>query len=835
MDIVAKPTRQPFLRRRFISGTGVVVLGLLALLWAGCRSSHYRQQADAEVYSAIAEKGVDPRWALTNFSVEAPPASRLTDSQNKDQPPPPPDDPAAHAYLKAVDGKRGSSLWEKRGAPVPADDGSWRKHLEYDIQQRLVLNVTNAMRVGLLNSRTYQQEREDLYLAALDVTYERFSFDTQLGLGSSSKVTALGPDYPGNTGDAIRKGNVSTKGTGSRLLTTGGEMLIGLANELVWNIKGPGQDTFYTVFNFSFLQPLLRGAGRAKVLERLTLSERRLLANVRQMCQYQQGFTVELLTGRTAGEGPNRRGAIGAGGLGLIAGTPTGRTGAPDAGGFLGLMQEAQLVLNSEANVAALRSSHAQLQSAFEAGRLPSRLQVDQALVALYRGQSSLLSTRAAYKTRVDSFKVYLGLPPDMEVAVRDPFLSRFTLMDPEITALQNQTDNVAQTARDRDRTRALAVLKQLLDELRKAAPDIPRQWAEAQTDVARFRAAAPARKLQLRKLLPRPEVAESGMDPRMLQPEAIDAVLKRLDQNMARIKLQIEGALADLEKLAGQLERMQLEEARDSVANAASELSSLLLELSLNQAGARLQTISFDPVELTAESAVGIARENRLDWMNARSQLVDAWRQIEVDANDLKADLDLTLDGDMRTRGNNPVNFDPDTGSIRAGLHLDTPVNRTAERNAYRETLIAYQKARRDYMLFEDRVVQSLRNTTRLIDLSQVNFEIRRAAVEAAIRQVDLARLRLTEPPRPGALTVFGATTARDLLTALSDLLDAQNDFLKSWVNDYMLRMVLDFELGTMRLDANGLWVDPGPMTFDRLTAGRPNSAAGVGISKTP
>jgi hypothetical protein len=44
-----------------------------------------------------------------------------------------------------------------------------------------------------------------------------------------------------------------------------------------------------------------------------------------------------------------------------------------------------------------------------------------------------------------------------------------------------------------------------------------------------------------------------------------------------------------------------------------------------------------------------------------------------------------------------------------------------------------------------------------------------------------------------------------------LSDLLDAQNDFLNVWVNYEVLRMLVDFELGTMRLNEDGLWSDSG------------------------
>jgi hypothetical protein len=97
------------------------------------------------------------------------------------------------------------------------------------------------------------------------------------------------------------------------------------------------------------------------------------------------------------------------------------------------------------------------------------------------------------------------------------------------------------------------------------------------------------------------------------------------------------------------------------------------------------------------------------------------------------------------------------------------------------------------------------------------LNFELRRRAIVVAITQVDLARLRLQEPPKPVALgaavevQTITDTAARDLVSALTDLLNAQNDFLSVWVNYEVQRRVLDWNLGTMQLDHNGLWIDPG------------------------
>jgi hypothetical protein len=279
-----------------------------------------------------------------------------------------------------------------------------------------------------------------------------------------------------------------------------------------------------------------------------------------------------------------------------------------------------------------------------------------------------------------------------------------------------------------------------------------------------------------------------------------------------------VDGFTMKVESVLKGLGGMGLEEARAEAVELGGDVSALLLGLSLNQTSIRLETATLPRVDVDEAGAMGIAEECRLDWMNIRARQVDAWRRIAVRANDLQSILDFGVDGSVGTVRDNAFSFAMSTATLRGRLRFDTPLNRFSERNRYREALIEYQRARRDTMLFGDRVSQSVRNTLRIIELSELNFEVRRAAVQIAISQVDLARLRLDEPPRPGAVPVFGATTARDLVSALSDLLDSQNDFLSLRIGYDVLRMALDFELGTMQMGEDGLWSDPGEMTVDRL-----------------
>lgn len=807
----------------------LTLLSLCFLIPAsGCSRSWYREQADREAAELVAEKAIATNGLLEKspFSIATGPESRLFDPADPDHPPLPPDDPASHDLMHDVDGKEGFEGWHKNGELQKVDPESWREWLRRDADGTIAFNMSDVVKVARSHSRSFQQEREDLYLSALDVSFERFRFDTQFFAGNDTEFR--------HNGKERGAGNSLDTETGARLQqlsATGTSLVVGLANSLVWQFSGSGSEVIGTMLDFSIVQPLLRFGGRARVLERLTQSERTLLANVRQMEQFQQGFFVNVVTGRNSGSGPIRRGAVGQSGLGVIAGSPSGRTGAADAGGYLGLLQDLQQIRIQETNVIGLRDSLAVLEATLDAGRLSSSLQVFQARQALYNAQSSLLSSRAAYQSNLDSFKIDIGLPPDVELRIEDTLLDRFNLIDPSMTALQDAFSEQVFRVLPHRNPPSKAALADTLQQIENLKPEINRQIATLKSDLTNLELNVPSRVEQLLQLKARTEAQQADVDPRIYDVEIFRERVQQLAIRPDALQKDFDLSWAALKELPEQFEVLDDDEARKELATLATEMSGRLLELSLDQAAARLEGITLSPIDIQPAAGINIARTNRLDWMNARANLVDAWRQIEFNANELEADLDLVISGDAGRIGNNGSGLDVENSTLQFGLQFDSPVTRLAERNRYRETLINYQRARRDYMLFEDRVAQSIRNTLRIVELSQLNFEVRRAAVQGAIAQVDLARLRVSPPPKPGRPATFSPTTARDLVSALSDLLDAQNDFLNVWVNYEVVRMLVDFELGTMRLNEDGLWIDSQfnqPQDDDELPGGERPPAPG-------
>lgn len=794
-----------------LTSLAAMTCGLLVLATSsGCSRMWWREQADDAVAAAITEKN----GYLDHGDVLPDADSRLADPFSIDEPPLPPDDPTSHQLMHEVNGKRGFD-WHRHGEVPAVDLQQWMGTLPQDSEGNIVLNLAETVRVARKHSREYQTELEDLYLSALDVTFERFRFDTQFFLGNTTNETLDGQFRSGKNDSSTL--NSTTSADLKKLTATGGELAIGLANSLVWQFSGKNSDTLGSTLDFTLMQPLLRFGGRARVLERLTQSERTLVANVRQMEQFRQGFYVQIVAGRNSGQGPVRRGDVGQGGLGLIAGLPSGRSGAAPVGGFIGLLQEQQQIRNRVANLTALRDSYMLLEALFEAGRLPNRLQVDQTRQAYFNAQSNLLTTQAGYASRIDSFKMSLGLPPSLPIDVKDQLIDQFNLIEPLLVDLQDDLNDILMKLRKNSIPPEQIGMPERRNEILGLKARVDRHFELAAQSLDVLKAEAPKRLAQLQRLKARIPDLKMDVDMRVFEPKEFEGRLRELDVWLPRLRKDTAEHLASINTLTDDVLKGKPKDRLEDLIELGTKFSGDLVDLMLLQASIRLETTDLMPMRLSETQALDVARNNRLDWMNARANLVDAWRKIEFDANALQSDLNLVISGDISTKEDNIAEFRKENGRLRFGVEFDTPVTRLAERNQYRETLIEYQRARRDYMLFEDQVSQSLRNTLRIVDQSQLNFEIRRAAVRIAISQVGLARYRLIEPAKGGAQAVVAGqsqispTTARDLVSALNDLLDAQNDFLNAWVSYEVLRMLLDFELGTMQLSPEGMWIDRG------------------------
>jgi hypothetical protein len=177
---------------RLFHALSAYVLAIVVCLAGGCSPSKYRQKADEDANCLTDQKsalaGIEP----ASFRIDIDPRSRMYDPNDPDLEPMPPDDPTSNLLMQRVDCKKGSRLWNKLPKTPFVENPAWTDYLPLNEKGELVLDLTGAVEMGYLNSPRYQNELEQLFLSALDVSFERFRFDCQFFGGSSIFYTADG-------------------------------------------------------------------------------------------------------------------------------------------------------------------------------------------------------------------------------------------------------------------------------------------------------------------------------------------------------------------------------------------------------------------------------------------------------------------------------------------------------------------------------------------------------------------------------------------------------------------------------------------------------------------
>ena len=815
----------------------------------GCTREHYRRQADREVYALVDCASTDPRWPMDDYTIQPDPASRFYDPNNPNCPPMPPDDSTSHRYMECVDCKKGWPHWHDHGNTPHVENPSWMSYLPMDEDGVVFLDRDGVVQAARLHSRDYQKALEDLYGSALSVTFQRYRFDSQFFGGNSTFYDTSGRLRGGRSDLSSDTSLVVNK-----LLAPGTDLAVGMANSLMWKFAGADTLDANTLLDFSILQPLLRTAGREVVLENLTAYERALLAEIRDFERFRSEFHIGVIGGS--------RGFPSGGYWGLLRSQveisnqisnvaalqdSLDRLEAGYESGKESLLSVEETRQDLYAGQSRLLSLKAQYENTLElflmALGLPPNLEMrfdDNSLDRFKLIDPEITETR-------NKLEVALGPLRDRDIVeLPDDFRDQSSAIRAECEPLLEMVERDLRILLDvlPQRSKDLELLSSReefergeVDSRVGDVADLNRRVVERFADfygpefpvvndlVGRLLKTDDSqtwfedyKKRQTDKIGLGAELVRTTLEIESFEkdPEAFTASVNAIalqEQKASRPAVDVQLPDDERQELDG-TDEAEIKTPKEVLADLAGLLSSQLLEMSLVQAQARLDAVTLVPVELAPQEAFEVARTHRRDWMNARADLVDSWRQVEVVANALESDVDVKVAGSLDTVGNNPINFRSTTGQLSVGLVFDAPLSRMLERNGYRETLIDYQQARRKFYAFEDGIDQSLRNIIRTIRLNQLDFEITRQSVFIAAKRVDKARIDL-EAPTTGTR---GTSGTRDLLTGLNSLLTAQNRFLRAWVDYEVLRMDLDLDLGTMELDDRGMWIDPGAITGDTI-----------------
>jgi len=202
------------------------------------------------------------------------------------------------------------------------------------------------------------------------------------------------------------------------------------------------------------------------------------------------------------------------------------------------------------------------------------------------------------------------------------------------------------------------------------------------------------------------------------------------------------------------------------------------------------------DPVTIEEAAATGIALADRLDIATTRDEFLDAERRLRIAETELRSLLDLSL----TASGDSPIEpgLEFESGDVNwgVGLNFDTPLDRQAERNAYRASQIALDAALRALERDEDSVRIDVRDDLRNLQQAREDFNIQENSVLLAKRRVESTELKLDA----------GRAETRDLLEARDSLVAAQNARVSSLVDYKLARLTLLLDMEQLVIDEEGV-----------------------------
>ena len=541
------------------------------------------------------------------------------------------------------------------------------------------------------------------------------------------------------------------------------------------------------LFVSSFTQPLLRGAFRHVRLENLTQAERNLLYDVRNFARFRRRFYLDT------------------------------------SSSFLNLLTQVQSIRNAQVNIASLQLNLIEHQELLDL-KMVSQIQVDQIFQEYQNGRLALLSSEQSLAASLDQFKFQLGLPPWVPLEIDESLLTPFELVDPRLVEVQDKTQTLYEKLLQYTPTESskseIAPFQILLDSFEEYLK-LHEQAAELLPDI----------KLDLQKWQTRLKATDQGG---LTQNDQIDhkqqtdlarriaATFSELETDFSsreqfdrEVKKKIEKyydkpSLADQVRSEGvgdsfESKKPEVVAWRSLYTAIGGPLREEISNLYIAQTQIRLFLIDIDKLEIDQKAAITFAHQNRLDQMNREAQVMDAFRKIEVAADALQSELNVTGQLGLGTdpSKNNAYRLDSSANTYRVGVQFDGPLNRLNERNVYRATQIAYQQASRNYVAGKDTIANEIRSSLRQIELRRLNFQIARQQLVAATRQVDQAQINIR--------TAVQASTnlTRDLLQSLQGLLSAKNFLIFNWIDYKIAKIRLFTVLELLYLDDNGTWMN--------------------------
>lgn len=692
---------------------------------------------------------------------------------------------------------------------------------ERDSARRLALE--DIVDLALLNSREYQNQKEQLYTAALNLSLDRFAYDLKFTTGGN-RVT---PEWTHDRVRGITTENqlsVPTTSTVDKTMVTAGELVGRFANRVVLTFNGP--NGFAADIGSDLLLDLSQTVFQRDVrFETLTQGERDVIYAARNFLRFRKEF-------------------------------------------FVGLADQYYELLTRYREVEIASQDYFTLVRAFdeaneEARRgFRSQVEVDQVEQNVLANGRKLIESCNTVELLLDGLKLSLGLPTETPINLDLTELTRLTLRD----ELAVSAESILRVRRrmeaergesDPDRVVLLSASITLLDRILTAFNLLEQldQQTPERAELEGLRAhlrvdAARVRVSEFRSELDE-ELADQPPNPAIViqrTRDLIEALTELLDQQLDELSrqtpdrlpaaqarvTQVKSAAEELDRqltemlAAGGLEQLNalvtratalreqterlVGELDESLGRTALNDPAVVFQETLQQTDQLLATsrtivdrfsAGLVPIEITPDDAMMTALVLRLDLMNERGNVADQWRLIKLRADDLKSVLNLQATQNIRTRSdvNRPFDFTFDDSTTQLGASLDLPFNRMAQRNAFRISLFNYQSSLRNWMRVEDAIKFDVRKNLRDLSQKRQQYLINVASTALASERVASTAIQL-QLGMPGV-------AARDFLEAQQDYIVSLSRVASGHIDYVRLRMQLFLDLELLQVGDDGFWHD--------------------------
>jgi outer membrane protein TolC len=207
-------------------------------------------------------------------------------------------------------------------------------------------------------------------------------------------------------------------------------------------------------------------------------------------------------------------------------------------------------------------------------------------------------------------------------------------------------------------------------------------------------------------------------------------------------------------------------------------------------------------PVNIDREAAFRICVDNQTEIVTAIDTFEDRKRKVVVAADQLRADMKLLAGADVSsTAPYDYAHFDMNNLGYYARLNLDLPVDRFAERNVYRRSLIDFQAELRALALTLDSYRNRIDSGLRTVEQNRLQYLNGEESLKVALRRVENTTMLLEA----------GRATIRDVREAQDGLILAQNNLATYYRNYLVARLTLLLNIGVIETESPKFWLlDP-------------------------